>query len=250
LIDGVEPGVIDRLDPRRFKSRPAELAPLAPKRTDFTREVDRFRSGFLRERDQLPFGPAVADDETRSTLAKRLVELGEALQEKLRPRARLMPPVEQSVVETEDGHDTLMAVESREQRGMVAHPKVATKPNDAGPASGHGPNLPRRLGVQARNEGHAVCGRVEHVRAKQLARPCAVPAPAAMKEGGCGHGRPARERQLALRADEGPVGDHLAAIGQELSLELGRVGAESARDGAIVTLIAEVGLEERHRLRW
>ena len=41
------------------------------------------------------------------------------------------------------GIDALVPVERRAQRGMVADPKIATKPDDAGPASGHGANLPR-----------------------------------------------------------------------------------------------------------
>jgi hypothetical protein len=37
-----------------------------------------------------------------------------------------------------------VAVERRAQRRMVADAQVATKPNDAGPASGHDPNVPGR----------------------------------------------------------------------------------------------------------
>jgi hypothetical protein len=50
--------------------------------------------------------------------------------------------VKQAIVEAEDRDDALVAVKRRAQGGMVADPEVATKPDDAGPASGHGMNLP------------------------------------------------------------------------------------------------------------
>jgi hypothetical protein len=65
------------------------------------------------------------------------------------------------------------------------------------------------------------------------------------KRCGC-DGRPAGERQFALRANEGPAGDHLMTVVQELSLELGGVRADGARGCAILALITEIWLDQRH----
>ncbi len=143
LIDRVQAGMVNRLDSSRFELRAAELPALAAEGADLAGEMDGFRIRLLGDRDDFPLGLPVADDQAGASLAKRRVELREALQEKLRPRSGRMAPVEQPVVEAEDGHDPLVAVKRRAQGGMVANPKVATKPDDAGPASGHGENLPR-----------------------------------------------------------------------------------------------------------
>ena len=51
---------------------------------------------------QLALGRAVADDERRASVAQLSVEVGEALEQELRPRPGLVAPVEQPVVEAED----------------------------------------------------------------------------------------------------------------------------------------------------
>ena len=68
-----------------------------------------------------------------------------------------------------------------------------------------------------------------------------------MDEGGDGHRRSAGERQLALGADHGAVGDHLAAIDEKLSLELGGIGAERAGHGTVFAGVAGIRLNEGHR---
>ncbi len=143
LIDRVEArdGRPPRFPPARTSARQSSPA-LASERADLAREVDRLRVRLLREIDELPLRLAVANDEARAALAERGVELREALEQKLRARAGLVATVEQPVVEAEDWDDALVAIERRAQRGMVADPQIATKPDDAGPASGHGVNLP------------------------------------------------------------------------------------------------------------
>ncbi len=128
-------------DACRLEGRLAELPPLAAERADLAGEVHGLSVRLLRDGDELPLGLAVTDDEPRATITKRLVELGEALKQELGAGARLVAPVQQPVVEAKDRNDPLVAVERRAQRGMVADPQVATKPDDAGPASGHGMNL-------------------------------------------------------------------------------------------------------------
>ena len=142
LIDRVQAGMVDRLDARRFEGRAAELPRSRPKglisRVKWTASAP---ISFARLGD-LALGLAVADHQPGAPVAKLRVELRQALQEKLGARPGLVAAVEQAVVEAEDRNDALMAVEGRAQRGMVADPKIATKPNDAGPASGHGMKLP------------------------------------------------------------------------------------------------------------
>lgn len=90
--------------------------------------------------------------------------------------------MQEPIVEAEDRHDALMALECRAQGRMVTNAQVATKPNDAGPASGHGWTVPARSALQAGNERDAVGGRVEYAGAEQLARPRGVPAPGAVEK--------------------------------------------------------------------
>ena len=220
LIDRVQARMVDRLDPRRLEGRAAELSALTAERADLAGEVDGFGIRLLRELDDLPLGLAVADDQARAALAKLGVELGEALQEKLRARTRRVASMKQAIVEAEDRDDALVAVERCAQRGMVADPQVATKPDDAGPASGHGWNLPADAQLKRATRATAFAGASRTSRTKKLARPRGVPAPAAVDQRLGSDSRPARQRQLALRADEGSVSDHLGPVADELALEL------------------------------
>jgi hypothetical protein len=142
LVDCIETGVVNGFDPSGLKSRAAKRPPLTAEGADLAREVNGVGAGLLCDRDEFPLGLAMADDQARASLAQRCVELGKALEKKLGSRARRVAAVKQAIVEAEDRDDALVAVKRRAQGGMVADPEVATKPDDAGPASGHGMNLP------------------------------------------------------------------------------------------------------------
>jgi hypothetical protein len=55
----------------------------------------------------------VADHESRPAVAQLTVEIGEALEQELRPRPGGVPAVQQAVVEAEDRDDPIVLVERR-----------------------------------------------------------------------------------------------------------------------------------------
>ena len=77
-----------------------------------------------------PLGPLATDDQPRSALTQRRIEIAQALEHELRPVARGEAPVQQPVIEEEDGHDTLVALERGVQGRVVSDPKVAPEPYD------------------------------------------------------------------------------------------------------------------------
>ena len=246
LVDRAQSGVIDRLDARGLEGRAAELPALATERADLAGEMDGLRAGLLRDRGDLPLGLAVADHQARAALAEFGVELAEALQKELGPRTRLVAAVEQPVVEAEDRNDALVAVERRAQRRMVADPQVATKPDDAGPASGHEVNLPAGAQVKRATSATALAGASRRLsgRARELA-PCARTTPQWTSARGR-HGRASGQRQLALGADQGAARDHLGSVTDEPALELSLGPAYRSGRGAVFTRVAVIGLKKSH----
>lgn len=91
--------------------------------------------GLPGERGQLAFGLSAADDEEA---AEALVEVREALEHELGPRAGGVAPGEEAVVEAEHGHDAVGTVEGGAQSGMVVDAKVAREPDEGGHAGGTG----------------------------------------------------------------------------------------------------------------
>jgi hypothetical protein len=75
-------------------------------------------------------GLTPADHEARTALAQLTAEIGQALEQKLGPRAGRMAPVQQAVVEAEDRDDALVALKRGAQRRVIADPQVASKPDD------------------------------------------------------------------------------------------------------------------------
>lgn len=114
--------------------RPRDPLPApAPERAHVLSHVDRAGAGLERQRRQLALGRALADDEARAALAQLAVEVGEALEQELGPRAGGGAAAKETVVEAEHGDDLLVRVERRPQRRMVADAEVAPQPeNPAG----------------------------------------------------------------------------------------------------------------------
>ena len=128
-VDGEQAGV--HVERHRPAERGADLALAAPReRTDVGAEVHRLRPGLRRERGQLAPRRAVAQEQAAAPLPQPRVELGQALEQELGPGARGVPPVQQTIVEAEHGHDRVRGVERRPQRGVVVQAQVATQPQD------------------------------------------------------------------------------------------------------------------------
>ena len=72
-----------------------------------------------------------------------------------------------------------------------------------------------------------------------------MPAPAAMDERKRRGRGATRQGQLALRADQGAAGDHLAPVADEPVLDLGSSDVLGRR-GSIVARVAEIRLDETH----
>ena len=82
------------------------------------------------ERRQLLLGPPVTDDQPAAAPAQRGVEVGQALEQELRARARCMAAVEQPVVETEHRNEMVGAGAGRVERRVVVDPQVAAEPQN------------------------------------------------------------------------------------------------------------------------
>ena len=121
-----------QLDPRVRERSPGALAAAARERAHVLGHVDRLGAGLARELDQLALGRAAADHEPGPAVAQLAVEIGEALEQELRPRPGGVPAVQQAVVEAEDRDDPIVVVERRPQGRVVANPQVAPEPDDRG----------------------------------------------------------------------------------------------------------------------
>jgi hypothetical protein len=67
----------------------------------------------LRQSRELALGLALSDYQARTPLAQLGVEVLQALEQELRPRSGFVAPVQQSLVEAEDGDDTPVRIQSR-----------------------------------------------------------------------------------------------------------------------------------------
>ena len=110
--------------------------------TDVLREVDGLRADFARRLRYLALGPAAADDELGPTITQGGVQVCQAVEQELRARARRVAPVQKPVVEAEHGHDPLVGVERGAKSRVIAQPKIAAKPDQAGLRGGHVAPLP------------------------------------------------------------------------------------------------------------
>ncbi len=183
LIDRVEPGVVDRFDPRRLERRAAELPSLAAERADLAREVDRPRRRSPSRSSELPLGLAVAD-RRRPEPRSRSSESSSARHssrncvrgpDSWRPWSRRSSKQKTGMTRSWRSSAARRAGWSRTRRSR----RNQTMPVPL-PATSR--TYPRALRLKRATMATRICGRVEHVRAKELTRPRGVPAPAAVDE--------------------------------------------------------------------
>ena len=84
----------------------------------------------LGKRRELAFGWAVAHDQPAAPLAQARVQVAQALQQELRPRAGCVAPVQQPVVEAEHRHHAIVGVERGPQSRLFVEAQVAPEPDD------------------------------------------------------------------------------------------------------------------------
>jgi hypothetical protein len=75
--------------------------------------VDLTGADVAGELDQLALRRTAPDHEPGAAVAELAVEVGEALEQELRPRPGCVAPAQQPVVEAEHGHDAFVPVERR-----------------------------------------------------------------------------------------------------------------------------------------
>ena len=120
VIDGEKPGVGYELDPvarervaHRLVSPPCERAHVGAR-------VDQSRADLGGEPRELRGRASPPDDQARAAVAELGVELAQALEKELGPRARGVAAAEQGRIEAERRHHSFVGVEGRPQGGMVA----------------------------------------------------------------------------------------------------------------------------------
>jgi len=115
----------------RLAQRCGDLRVARPRvRRDVAGPQHRLGPGLARELDERARRVAVAHAQRSATLAQRVVQRTQAAEHERRPRAAREAPVQQPVVEHEDGHDALVLVGRGHQRGVVVHAQVAPEPED------------------------------------------------------------------------------------------------------------------------
>ena len=90
------------------------------------------------EARQLVLGRAPADHEATAALGERSVEVGQAVEQELGAGPGGVAPGKEPVLEAEDRHHALVALERRPQRGVVVDPQVAGVPDEGGHLVGTG----------------------------------------------------------------------------------------------------------------
>src|SRR5581483_95181 len=116
-----------------------------------------------------PLRPPMEHDEPAGASAQRLVEIGQALEQELRPRPGGVAAAEQLRVETEDGHDRPAFVLGRLKGWMVVEAEIAPEPEE-------------RCHLGAAMLAAASTGSSSSHRAPTAsARPASVPAPASAR---------------------------------------------------------------------
>jgi hypothetical protein len=83
----------------------------ARERTHVRAEVDLVGPDVPRHRRQLALGRAMADRQASAALPQRRVEVAQAIEQELGARAGAVTPVQQAIVQAEDGHHPLVAIE-------------------------------------------------------------------------------------------------------------------------------------------
>jgi hypothetical protein len=105
-------GVVDHVQARvgdDLQAGPRHALLTVPREgRDVSGGVHRLRPDVGGQRRQFALGRPVPDHEPAATRAQRCVEIRQALEQELRPRAGGMATVQQPVVEAEHGHDTLV----------------------------------------------------------------------------------------------------------------------------------------------
>jgi hypothetical protein len=89
----------------------------------------------LRQVGKLVLGRSVPEHEAAAALAQRGVEVAQRLEHELRARTRRMAPMQQPVVEAEDGDDAIVLLERPAQRRMIVHAEIAREPDERGHAA-------------------------------------------------------------------------------------------------------------------
>ena len=102
----------------------------AGERADVAGEVDGGRPHLARERRQFPLGPPASHDQSAAALAQRRVEVGEALEQELRPRTGGVATVQKAVVEAEHRNERVGAGAGRLERRVVVDPQVPAEPEN------------------------------------------------------------------------------------------------------------------------
>jgi hypothetical protein len=125
------------LQSRVLKGPPRQLSAVAGERAHVGGEVDLGGADLARHFDQLALRPAVTHHQAAAALLERAVEVRQALEQELRPRARGVAAVQEAVVEAEDRHDPLVALQRHAQCRVVVHAQVAAVPEERGHRDGY-----------------------------------------------------------------------------------------------------------------
>ena len=80
--------------------------------------------------EQLHFRRAVPQAQTAAAFLERAIQVREALEHELRPRTGCVPPVQEPVIEAEDGDDLVVTIHRRAQSRMVMDPQVPPEPDE------------------------------------------------------------------------------------------------------------------------
>jgi hypothetical protein len=129
FVDHVEARVGVLGHARRLEGVVRLSAPETSVGRDLAGEMHLARTYVAGQAGQLVLRPAAQHHQSAATLAQRLVELRERLEQELRPRARGEAAVQKAIVETEDGYDHSGALERATQGRVVLQPEVAAKPD-------------------------------------------------------------------------------------------------------------------------
>lgn len=97
---------------------------------DVAGQIDRFGADLDGQRRDLPRRSPFAYDEPAAALAQGAFELGQRLEQELRPARRGEATTDETAVEDERGHDVVVRGERAHQRRVVVHAQIAPEPDD------------------------------------------------------------------------------------------------------------------------
>ena len=128
VVDRVQAGMGPRLHACRLQRAPHARHAPPGERARVGAEVDLAGVDLAGEVHQFPLRRPAAYDQVA---VQALAQLGQALEHELRAWAGGVSAGQQTIVEAEDTHHALAAIERRAKRRMVVQAQIAREPDDA-----------------------------------------------------------------------------------------------------------------------